>query len=287
MRAKSSLSPYPILNNYGDDYISSSLTVDYDVTTQFREVYGKLTFRLDNEDIMKLIDDKAAQYVVHIESPSTCFRQVIKSFDPEVEFRIDSVKISKMIEIRTFIMLVRDVKDFTSPKFDPFYKGMSFNIGAHQIIAVGSAMDFNVVKDDRDLESIPSIIQISRLSGKKKGSITVNTENASHIIIGLTDDVFEQYCKLGKSTFRDTAFSVVLMPALVVVLQRMYQNKDDAVVTSLHWYKVIESMLEKNGHSIENLDVATDNLLMICQAVFADPIARSLAELDRRAERLA
>lgn len=286
MRVKSSLSPYPILNNYSDDYISSSFTTDYEVTTQFREVYGKLTFKLDNDDIAALIASGAALYAVHIESPITCFRKVIKSSDAEIEFRIDSVAISKEIQIRTFIVLTQDIHGYTSAKFHPDYEGMSFDISAHQILAVGTAMDYKVVKDDRDLDSLPSIFQITRLKDKKKGSMTVDTDNDTHITLGLADEVFDRYCQLGKSTFRNTAFSLVLMPALIVVLQRMYLNKDDPSYTSMHWYQVIEAMLEKNGYPIDTLDISTDNLLSISQAVFADPVARSMDELERCGERM-
>jgi hypothetical protein len=286
MRVKSSLSPYPILNNYSDDYISSSFSVDYEVTTQFREVYGKLIFKLDNDDIAAFIASGSALYVVHIESPITCYRKVIKSSDTEIEFKIDSVSISKEIQIRTFIVLTKDIQGYTSTKFHPDYDGMSFDISAHQILAIGTAMDYKVIKDDRDLDSLPSIFQITRLKDKKKGSMTVDTDNDTHITLGLADEVFDRYCQLGKSTFRNTAFSLVLMPALIVVLQRMYLNKDDPSYTSMHWYQVIEAMLEKNGYTIDTLDISTDNLLSICQAVFADPVARSMDELERCGERM-
>ena len=38
MRVKSRLSPYPILDNYGDDYVNSSFDAEYEMTTQFSEI---------------------------------------------------------------------------------------------------------------------------------------------------------------------------------------------------------------------------------------------------------
>ena len=58
MRVKNRLSPYPILNDFGDDYIDSSFEVRYEVNTQFTEIYGKLIFELKNDEIKKLIDEK-------------------------------------------------------------------------------------------------------------------------------------------------------------------------------------------------------------------------------------
>lgn len=122
MRIKNRLSPYPILNNFGDDYIDSSFTVEYEVNTQFTEIYGRLSFDLKNDEIKKLLDEKKAAYSVHIECPSTCYRDVLLSDDEEIEFKINASSVSKIIEIRTFIILTESVKNFESKKFHPDYR---------------------------------------------------------------------------------------------------------------------------------------------------------------------
>ncbi len=286
MRLKSRLTPYPILNDQSDDYIGSSFSVDFDVVTQFAEVYGKLGFKLCNDEIQRLIDDRSAEFVAHIECPMTCFRTTATSFDSEVEFKFDASQVTNRIEIRTFIILTKDVANFTSSHFHPDYQGNVFDLKAHQIIAIGTAMDYRVQKDERDLDNLPSIIRITKLTDKKKGTMSVNTDNDSHISIGLSDDVFELYAQLGKNVFKATAFSLVLLPALVIVLQRMYLNRTDDSITSMHWYQVIESILEKNGKTIEDINIETDSLLALCQSIFADPITRSLKELGSCSERM-
>lgn len=75
MRIKNRLSPYPILDDFGDDYIDSSFDVEYEVNTQFREIYGKLSFKLNNDDIQKLILEEKAEFLVHVECPTTCYRE--------------------------------------------------------------------------------------------------------------------------------------------------------------------------------------------------------------------
>ena len=119
MRIKNRLSPYPILDDYGDDYINSSFSAKYDVKTQFTEVNGKIVFHLQNREIESLIQMKKAEYLVHIECPSTSYRCKISSAEPEVEFNINSEYLSKMIEIRTFIVLTQNINGFTSERFHP------------------------------------------------------------------------------------------------------------------------------------------------------------------------
>ena len=206
-------------------------------------IYGKLSFNLENVEIQRLIADKKAAYLVHIECPSTCYRTVLSSNEEKIDFKLNSTMVSKVIEIRTFIVLNEAIKRFSSEKFHPDYQGQTFDLDAHQVIAIGTAKNYEVKKDDRDFDSLPSILRIVKLTDKKKGTLSVNTDSDDYIIIGLSEDVYELYAKLGKSAFKSSSFSLVLLPALMVVIQRMCNNKDDESINSMHWYKVIELSL--------------------------------------------
>ena len=285
MRVKSRLSPYPILDNYGDDYVNSSFDAEYDMITQFSEIYGKIRFHLKNKEIEELIKNDKAQYIVHVECPSTCYRMKFSPTENEIEFKLSSVDLAKTIEIRTFVILTQDINNFESVDFHPDYSGQTFNLSAHQIIAIGTGKDFILNKDDRDLESLPSVLQIIK-TNNKKGSLTVNTDNDNYIMVGLSEEVYELYARLGKNTYKATAFSLILFPALIIVLQRMHVNKDDEDYKSRHWFQVINSILENNKLKLDDLTIENDTLLAICQSIFADPIFRSFKELDSCSERM-
>ena len=286
MRRKDRLTPYPILDNKGDDYIDSSFDVDYDVKTQFTEVKGKLKFKLNNADIQDLVDNGRAEFIAHIECPSTCYRQIEATFGDEIELRIDANKLAKTIEIRTFVVLKKDISSFKSSKFHPDYERQSFNLLHNQIIAIGTSMDFTIDKDDIDLDELPSVIQIKKLSDKNKGSLTVNTDSDEKILIGLHEEIYELYARLGKTTYRESSFSLVLMPAMIIILQRMCNGREDDDMISRHWFKVINSKLEANGIRLENISSDNDTLLKVCQDFFADSLNRSFKELDQCCERM-
>ena len=288
MRIKNRLSSYPVLDNFGDDYINSSYTVDYDVYTQFTEIYGLLKFELKNKEIEQLIADKKAKYMVHIECPSTCYRQVYSSFEPEIEFKIQSSLLADTIEMRTFIVLEENINDYYSESFHPDYEGITFNLEAHQIIAIGTAQNYDVQKDDKDLNSLPSIIRIVKLEDKNKGSLSVNTDNNDHIIIAISGDLYDLYGRLGKSLYKDTIFSIVLLPSLIIVLQRMVNayNQQDESMMSMHWFKVIENLLNTNKYDLSDLSIDNDSLFSVCQSIFADPVFRAFKELETLSERV-
>lgn len=286
MRIKNRLNSYPILDNYGDDYIDSSFDVQYETSLQFSELTVKMTFILRNKEMESLICMGKANFTAHFECPSTCFRKVLTSIETEVEYRINVADISKVIEIRTFIILTEDIDDFLSDKFHPDYQNQSFDLKKNQIIAIGTAKNFIVKKDDTDLETFPSILKIVKIEDKKKGTLSVNTDSDDHVIVGLSKDTYDLYARLGKSAFKSSAFCLVLLPALIVVLQRMCIYKEDDSVSSMHWYKVIEQILDNNGLSINDLSIENDSLLTIGQSIFMDPIERSFKELDAKSERM-
>lgn len=286
MRIKNKLAPYPILKIDGEDYLNSSFDVEYDVESRFSEIYGRVKFKLVNDAIENLISNQRAQYVIHIECPSTCYRTILTSYEENVDFVIDAKQIAKTIEIRTFIVLTEDVHGFTSDDFHPYFQGQLFDLANHQILAIGTAKDYNISKDDSEIGNLPSIFKIAQLDDQSKNSLTINTDSDTHITIGLSPRVFALYSKLGRHIFKNTALSVVLLPAIMVVLQRMHESREDESITSMHWYQVIDNILERHGYDIANIDISNDTLLSICQSIFADPILRSFEELEKLSERI-
>ena len=128
MRIKNRLSPYPILDNFGDDYVDSSFNVEYEVNTQFTEIYGKLIFEINNDEIKQLIAEHKAVYTVHIESPVTCFRRVLSSDDTEIEFRVNAASVKKVIERWMFFDLSVEVyfHGKKPPKIESKYSGSEY-----------------------------------------------------------------------------------------------------------------------------------------------------------------
>ena len=120
----------------------------------------------------------------------------------------------------------------------------------------------------------------------KKGSLSVNTDNDDHILIGLSKDVYELYGNLGKTTFKSTAFTLLLLPALIIILQRMHDCRNDEDFNNRHWFQVINKLLKKNSFKLEDIKLENDSLLSVCQSIFADPISRSFSELESCSERM-
>lgn len=280
MRIRNSISPYPILFDYRDDYIGSSFRANIEAAEKFNDVNIHVQFILQDDMIKQLIQENKAAYMVHIECPTLSLRKRYECSDEDFDIFINMSELGSTIEICTFIVTSEDLKGYSNPHFHPDYSSVpGFDLKKGQVLAIGTSKIFDVEKTGDSLASLPSIIQVVKSGEKQKDAITVSTDSNDHITIGLRDEVFELYARLGKKQFTKTSLSLVLVPALMTVLQRMKEQEED--LSECKWFGVIEGILEQNGIAVQDLTCDGGNLsyLSVAQSIFSDPVARSLAEL--------
>jgi hypothetical protein len=77
MEIRNRLFPYPVLAFYNDDYINSLF--DVSVSTEIGKQVIKFAFdvNLENDLLYNLIENDDADFAIHIECPSTSFRELV------------------------------------------------------------------------------------------------------------------------------------------------------------------------------------------------------------------
>lgn len=285
MRVKNRLSSYPILNRYDQSShdFREECTILSKITlhSEFENYVCDVEFDINCPSIEALIRQDLARYCVHVESPSSCYREEYLNKEKTFHFSFRNTLVNESIEINTFIVLIKDIPNYHLPEFHVDYENASFDLRKHQIIAIGDAVKYPCSK--KEMDKLSSIIKIRRIDNDIDGVMTVNTDDDSNcIFVGLQSEIFDSYCRLGKNDYRKTVLSLVLFPALVVILERMYlayKNSEEDTI-SKHWYEVIENQLEKNNIKIANLDIQHSDLLKVAQSLFGEPIRSAFNELD-------
>ena len=80
------LYPHPVLWDKNDDYKNSSFDCDIELTRDVKCFELNLKFSLKNDELKTLIKEGKAEYILHIESPSSSYRLVkTSSIDKPVE----------------------------------------------------------------------------------------------------------------------------------------------------------------------------------------------------------
>lgn len=280
MKVKNKLTPYPILFAYNDNYIDSSFDVDINAFCKFGEIYITINFKLNNKGLQKLIDDNKACFTSHIECPSTSYRIKTESNETSITIKLDSNDLKDKVEVCTFITALTDIKSYKNDNFHSDYQGYDFNIYKGNVLAIGIGKELTISKNNNEIENLPSIIKIYKKSDIKSGAISVDTDNSDYILVGIFEGLYNKYYTLGKNKYKDTILSLVLLPAIIVVLTRMFYADNDE--KEKKWYRIIEGLLNENEIQVEDLDIQNKDtsVLAVAQMIFSNPISRSFCELE-------
>lgn len=285
MRVKNSVSSYPILYDYKDDYVGSSFRAEIDAKDHFGTIIIDVRFKLQDETIKELIQAGTAAYVLHVECPSLSVRHEFTTIDDHINMTLDADDVSETLEICTFIVLQKDIAAYENPHFHPEYQGFTFSLMKGQMLAIGDAKSYDVMKSKDKLRSLSSIIRVSKMNDNSKGTLVVNTDRPDYVSVGLTEEAYGLYCQMGKKEYPKAILSLVLLPAMITLLQRV--SRDPDVYSECRWFETLTDLLENNDHTWQEL--STENgetvVLSIAQAIFSNPVLSGLKELKSSLER--
>lgn len=281
MKIKQRINSYPILSSVSDDYINSSFKTNID-WADAKKTKIRVDFDLNNEIIQKLIENEYAHYLVHVECPTTSFRQAYTSAKDQIIITLPQQNLNEKIEINTFIVAAKEIKEYTNSLFNMDFKGMKFYLSKGNILAIGNAVEIPI--ENKYNEN--SIIRITKRNDNALDALRVDTSKSEYIIVSLPEKLRDLYCNLGSGQFENICMSIIILPVIMVVLKRMQgaANDEDNSVTELHWYKVIESWLDNKGIDIKDMDFDSEgenSVLAIAQRIFENPIKKAFEELAK------
>lgn len=280
MRPSNRLTPYPVLASYRDDYIDASFTADVDAVQQFGDVRVNVSFRLDEPTLTSLIAEGKAEYAIHIECPSTSYRECVGTTDGLYSVTLDRQKVRDLVEVCTFVVASGHIDSLSSPRFHPDYDGFSFEVDEGGVLAIGDCKQV-VIRNDEDIAQRSSILNVTRAGSGQRDSMAVNTDLSDSVLISLRPDLYELYAQLGGGPDSETILSLVILPALQTVLTRMAESGSEGSDSEKEWFKSLQEILERNGISIDDLDNYSDDMsaLSIAQRILSQPLERSLKGL--------
>lgn len=283
MRIKNYLTPYPILYQHNDDYVSSEFFVDLKAEKDFENISISADFKLTDTDILALIRDGKACYTLHVECPATSYRGIYESQDTKIEFTLKPSQIRDKVEVCSFILVKEEIIGYKNDNFNKDYAGHSFDLDAGNMLAIGDGKEFTIKTEKDSLESLPSIIKIYEQKDSTNGMVTVKADNQNYIYVGLSPEYFRLYSTLGSGRYKRTIMSNILLPSLMSILYRMKYSEGDEDRT---WYKVILSILEDNQITLDDLDQGDNTILAVAQKIFGEPIGATFDELKSVIEQM-
>ncbi len=281
MKLRNSLTPYPILCGFNADYKDSSFDASIQFTYSADKIKGDITFHLDNREMEELIKQGKAAYLAHVESPLASYRKKFVSKTDHLQLSIGKEELSGIIEVCTFVVAMTDIDGYHSASFNSFDSDLSIHLSKGNILAIGSALEIELERKDGLPSDADSLIKIRKNDKGRPASIYVDTDSDDYILLGLNEDLFDLYCETARGKYKQSVFTMLFLPAMIVILERMVTDYfgEERNMEEKKWYKTIVELLDKNGYALESLSVEDDTILEAAQVIFKNPINAALNEL--------
>lgn len=277
MNIEHRLYPYPVLSYFSDDYINSSFTSSLNIIRRNESIIFELDAKTDNEGLLKLIEEGFAEYIFHIECPSTSYRNIITSSNGSKTVVINESLLNNKVNVCFFIVAKKDIGNFVNKDFNSDYENLSFYVEKANILAIARQFNINIEKEKDNLAQVPSIFLIIKRGDNERKRIEIDMLQEK-IEISLSKDDYENYLIFSSGNYQSLLHSSIIFPSLVYVFENL-KTIDMETIEDLRWFKTIKKVL--SNLNIEMDKESLDSMVSydVAQKIINYPVNRSLFAL--------
>jgi len=209
-------------------------------------------FEIQNSGINDLITEGKMTYALEVQSPATWFRKLflINENNP---IRLDPAFLHERVELTPCIVATMHISGFSNKDFATEYSGMSFDINAGDIIAIGEKRIFDALYQNDIIKNGSSIVNIV---GSDSAKEVICDFTGSVIKIILPAEQYEDYIECGylKTKYK-TLNAILTIPVLVEAIGIIASDENNPEQTSgfetKAWYKTIVVNLKRVAENNE------------------------------------
>ena len=240
--------PHPVLcpPEFGDDYINAEFQVEVDC----KRVEGSTStaasaeFALSDPNLISLVQDRAAEYVLLVKSPQTNFRTALKAFDPYVKAEFNG-ELAGRVEFLSYLVCVEQQRSFTASGWHPDYSGRSFDLDVGAVLAVDWPKEYWVdMADEGPVGSIFEHQVIDLIGDQWKCDLENN-----RVQILLTKSVSSRFLSARErvESLPDAQYFMngLYLPILIFVLNQA--DKQPESYEQYRWFSSLNFRLEQVG----------------------------------------
>ena len=282
MEIRYKLYPYPVLTYYLDNYKTSNYDVAVDLNRNGYNIKIDFTATLTNQELHDLIKNGKACFVYHLECVQTGYREVVKTQSIAESYIVSNKRVNGRLQICPFIVALENLDCYTNQDLDDDYSGITFDIEAGCVLAVGKQVNADISKNTEDLANMPSVFSIVRNADPTVTQMLVEMFNQK-IVIKLPLNDYYCYKQLSKAPETQAILnSLTIIPTLTYVLEEIkgmdYSDKDD--LEQYLWYHTVrKTLLNKFDCDITSEDFQGRNMLQLAQELINDPMSDAFTGL--------
>ena len=239
--------PHPVLRppSYGDDYPHAEFEVEIKVERTQGSTSVEVTseFELSDPDLLRLVEDGAAQYVLLIKASRTHFREMISSGEPHVQRLFSGGDLSGRVEFAPFLVCTRELSNFRAEGWHPDFAGRTFDISSGSVLAEDVSKDYWV--DTADEGPLGSIFGHKPRSDVPSGRWELElAEDRVWIVMSEPDTKLYAAARNRANNRPEGQYLMngLYLPALIAVLNEVDLNVDD--YSEYRWFASLDHRLQ-------------------------------------------
>ena len=285
MEIKNRLFPYPVLCDNNDDYIESKFDVTVTKEEKLNDIILHFDIELDNTELLSLIREGKAEYVMHIECPYTSYRKVVRGFSKPIEYSIPKEKVNKDVYLVAMVVATSEINNFYSDSFNEDYdESVYFEKGS--ILAYKNLPRLIIVKNYEELARGDSFFTIvNKIYGKEEMEPVTYDLSGDKIKILVDNNMYNKYVKF--QTNQDMfplIISLLVLPALAYAIE-ILRNEGNGNYASTYWYQKLCKSCELKGKDFKNDIVEGEfTAIEVAQLLLEEPVEMAFNNISVIAE---
>lgn len=273
---------YPVLADGRDDYKTCKFIADvapsFDAANNLRlEIFCQT----DCAEINRLIASGDAEYLLHVECPSTIYREVtarsVENFSCTIP--LDCVK--KEVDITAFVVLRRDVKNFFCDDWNDDFSGLNFSLTKGSVLAYQNFQPLVLPDDANIFKNVASIFSVYKKFVDDNDPFDIDLR-FDKIKIGLNAKdyvVYRRHC--ANPTMQPILNAMIILPALVFVFEELKQLNAVDNYSSKHWFLSLKAAYRRRKIDLAEYLLREENTsLKLAQETMDLPLSKALDSLN-------
>ncbi len=239
--------PHPVLRppNYGDDYPHAEFEVEIAVERAQGSTSVEVTaeFELSDPDLLRLVKEGAAQYVLLIKASRTHFREMLPSIEPCICRTFSGGDLSGRVEFAPFLICTRDLSNFRAQGWHPDFVGRTFDISSGSVLAEDVSKDYWV--DTADEAPLGSIFGHKSRSDIPDGRWDLElAEDRVWIVMSKSDTELYTAARNRANNRPESQYLMngLYLPALIAVLNEVDRNIEE--YSEYRWFASFDHRLQ-------------------------------------------
>ena len=269
---------YPVLAEGRDDYKTCTFSAKIEAHP-YADAADNLVFdcelSTDCAKINRLIANGDAEYLFHAECPTTIYRKIFTHAVGEFVCKIPLSDVKDKLYRAAFIVLRRDVENFSCDDWNDDFDGLTFDLQRGSILAYQNFKPLPLVEDPNLFKNVGSIFSVyRRLDDAAPFTFDLTTQK---IRIGLNAedyDLYRRYC--ANPSMQPILNAMIILPVLTSVFDELKQDIQDH--ESDAWFLSLAAAYKRSGQNFGEV-LASSDALTLAQEVMGLPITRALKSI--------